>query len=579
MHRPHLGAVAVAVLLALAALQLGDALRGGGSVGSPVLVLASVLAGYLVGLSTRWPVAAGAVLLAAAVLTLAHQLDAPDAYPVLDDFVFSLLAVGAPALAGAVVRGRAVQVRELRRLAALLSAQREAEVRAAQLEERNRLQLRLHRGFTEQVAAIAMRAESAVGAEGDPAREALADVETAARRSLDELREALGALRADVDDGPHQEPAPAEVAPVGRADLALAAVVGVAVAVESVVSPQAQGPAVLNALAALAAGSPIAVRRQRPLTACALTFAAFAAMAAWLTPPTAMVTPIFAVLLCGYVVGAHVSRWRRPLGVALVVGGLGVLALLGAGELPEGADVVPMLVFTALAVLVGTVAAGWGARAAELHAAVAELRRGRDVEVGLAVAEQRNRSASELHDTVAHAMTVICLQASAGQVGSSSAAGAPLTAILTTARGALEELRNGLDNVTERRDLGVADLATQAGRAGLQPQVRVTGRLEDLPATTRRVAVRVVREAITNAGRYAPGAAVVIEVEAGRTLRLHVTDGGPIDPARGEAGVGAGTGLRGLADEVARAGGTMSWGPTASGFRVEATLPGAEVLV
>ena len=84
--------------------------------------------------------------------------------------------------------------------------------------------------------------------------------------------------------------------------------------------------------------------------------------------------------------------------------------------------------------------AGWTTRAAELRATVAELERGRDAEVGLAVAEQRNRLAGELHDTVAHAMTVICLQASAGQV---SPEAARLDAILDTARSSLELLRTG----------------------------------------------------------------------------------------------------------------------------------------
>ena len=138
------------------------------------------------------------------------------------------LVIGPPdGLAGAVVRGRAHQVRELRRVAGLLAAQRETEVRAARLEERNRLEMRLHRGFSEQVAAIAMRTESAVGAEGETVKHALAEVEAASRQSLDELREALGSLREPAPVPPSAEGvAPSAIEPVGPRDVALALAAG-----------------------------------------------------------------------------------------------------------------------------------------------------------------------------------------------------------------------------------------------------------------------------------------------------------------------------------------------------------------
>ena len=571
---------AVVLLVGVVALQLGDALRGGVLVGTPVLVLGSAMAGYLIGLTSRWPLTLGAVLAAASALTWAHQVADPGAYPVPDDYVFSLFSVGAPALAGAVVRRRSDQVRDLRRVAALLEAQHRAEVRRARLDERNRLQMRLYRGFSEQVAAIAMRAESAVGAEGQVVRRALADVESAARASLDELRVVLGSLRDEPEatkTGPVRTPtAPPE--PVGRADVALGAVIGALLAVESVASPQAQGPAVLNVLMAVLVAAPLVVRRQHPVASCALTLSGLTVMAVWLTPPTAMVTSILPVLVCGYVVGAHARGGRRIAGAAVVLGALVLLAWADPSGLADPAALAPMLAFTAIAAGVGLVSAGSSRRAAELVAAVAELERGHEVEVGLAVAEQRNRLAGELHDTVAHAMTVICLQASAGQVRPGPGTlDAVLDAVLDAARGSLHELRNGLGNLAEDGELGVAGLSAQARRAGLRPQVRVTGRLDDLPSATRSMAARVVREALTNAGRYAPGSSVRIDVAAGDVLRLSVLDEGPEAPPDG--GLGAGTGLTTLAQEVARWGGTMSWGPSGDGFHVSATLPGIGVLV
>jgi signal transduction histidine kinase len=575
-------AAALALLTALVALQLADALRGGGLVGTPAFLLGSAAAGYLVGAAARWPVALGCVVVSAAALTWAHQLDAPGAFPVLDDFVFALVGVGAPALAGLVVQRRAAQVRELQRVAALLEAQREAEVRAARLDERNRLELQLHRDFSEQVAAIAMRAESAVGADEKSTRQALLDVEVAARASLDELREVLGSLREEPEAPattervpshvPAQEPVGQE--PVARADLALGAVIGAMVAIESVVSPQAHGPRLLNVVVALLVAAPLVVRRQRPLTACASTLGGFTVMAAWLTPPTAMVTTILPLLVCGYVVGAHVRGRRRALGLAVLAGGQGLLLWADPRGLPEDGGAVPMLGLTVVAVGAGLVSAGWSRRAAELGAAVAELQRGRDVEVALAVAEQRNRLASELHDTVAHAMTVICLQASAGQVRADPGT---LDAIRGAARTGLHELRDGLDSLAGSGEPAVAGLTAQARRAGLHPEVRVDGRLDDLPPATQRLAVRVVREALTNAARYAAGSSVLVQLSVGEVLRLSVVDTGPgtstVD------GLGAGSGLSGLAGEVTRSGGTMSWGPSDGGFHVTATLPGAGVLV
>jgi signal transduction histidine kinase len=590
---------AVALLLAVAAGQLADALLGGQLMGLPVLLLVSAGAGYLVGVTTRSRVAAPAVVVSAAALTWAYQLGDPGAYPVLDDFVFALLVVGAPALAGAAVRGRAAQVRELDRLAGLLESQRRAEVRAAQLEERNRVEVTLHRGFSEQVAAITMRAESALGADADDARVALADVEAAARAGLDELRAALGSLRGDADPAgvptPPARPTvsttgepPAEAPveppvepPVGPADVLLAAGCGLLIAIETVVSPQAQGPAAANAAVGLLAGLPLVVRRHRPVTACAATPAVLAVMSLWLTPPTEMVTTILAVLVCGYTVGAHARRLptRLAAGAALLAG---LVAAVWASPPASREDdgVVPVLMILGLAVLVGSVTAGWTDRAARRRAALAELERRSEVDVGLAVAEQRNRLASELHDTVAHAMTVICLQASAGQVRPGPE---QLDTILTTARASLEELRQGLDNLGEGHELGVAALTAAARRAGLSPQVRVNGSLDDVSPQARQVAARVVREAITNAGRYAPGAGVCIEVTAGEVLRLSVVDDG--SPGHGSPGgegladAGAGTGLTGLAAEAERAGGTLSWGPVGAGFEVTATLPGVGVAV
>jgi signal transduction histidine kinase len=84
---------------------------------------------------------------------------------------------------------------------------------------------------------------------------------------------------------------------------------------------------------------------------------------------------------------------------------------------------------------------------------------------------------------------------------------------------------------------------------------------------------RVLREAIVNAGRYAPGALVTVSVAADHeVVRLEVIDDGPVAGTHWRGG--AGTGLTGLAADVAATGGTLEWGPRATGgFRVAALVP------
>ena len=98
---------------------------------------------------------------------------------------------------------------------------------------------------------------------------------------------------------------------------------GLGVAVESVVAAGSRGPAVLNVLVALLAGVPLVVRRIRPVTACAGAVVALLVMAAWLTPPTAMVTPILVMLVCGYAAGAYAEGLGRVAGLAVMLGGSG----------------------------------------------------------------------------------------------------------------------------------------------------------------------------------------------------------------------------------------------------------------
>lgn len=567
------GASAVTVLLLSSVALLTNAIIGGRVIEVLPLLLVPAVAGYAVGGLASPPVAAMAAVGAAAALTQANQLASPVQVPVLDDLVFFLLLVGAPALAGATVRSRTVQARELRRLTELLGVKRGLELRAASLEERNRLEVDLDRYFSEQLGGIALRAEGARTVSGNELSKALVEIEDTARTTLDRLRHALGELRDGtgpaIDNEPAVPPIPAEDSP-GPKDVILAAAVSIGISVEAVVSPDARGPTWANIVLATAVASPLAWRRSRPIAATAAMGASLVVMARWCTPPTTMVTTIAPLLVAAYAIGAYARRWSRVAGFVVLAAALSATVASSPTAVPDADGIMPALVMTGLAGALGIVTAGWSVRATRLRQALDALEAGRDAQVHLAVAEQRNTVARDLHDSVAHAMTVVCLQAAGGRVTGDRLT---LDTIASIARRGLNELRQGLDILGDGISLDASSLATQARLAGLDPDIRVIGDPLCLPLSAVHLGSRVLREAIVNAGRYAPGARLTVSVNAQpRLMQLDVLDSGAaVDAPWGD---GAGTGLSGLATDVARAGGTLEWGPVPNGgFRVYAEVP------
>lgn len=334
-------------------------------------------------------------------------------------------------------------------------------------------------------------------------------------------------------------------------------------------SPEARGPAWANvALAALAA-SPLAWRRSRPVTATAAMIVAFVIMGRWCTPPSTMVTTIAPLLITAYAVGAHTRGWRQVAGFALVAAGLTATVFASPPSASESGSLLPFLIWSALAGALGIVNAGWAARAARQRETVDALESGREVEVQLAMAEQRCAVARDLHDSVAHAMTAVCLQAAAGRIAGDRAT---LDAIVSTARRGLDELLEGLGSLGDADSLDPSSLTAQARHVGLDADVRVFGDLTSMSASSLQLAARILREAIVNAGRYAPGGQLTVSIDAHPPLvHLEVVDNGVATATWSD---GAGTGLTGLAADLARAGGTLEWGPVPSGgFRVSAQVP------
>jgi signal transduction histidine kinase len=205
------------------------------------------------------------------------------------------------------------------------------------------------------------------------------------------------------------------------------------------------------------------------------------------------------------------------------------------------------------------------------------------------VLEERARIARELHDIVAHHLSVIAVESEAARLTSpelSSAAGGRLESIASTAREALTETRRLLGVL--REDTGAEadrtpqpgldeldDLIDRAQATGTHIRLIREGKVARLPSSIDLAAYRIVQEALTNARRHAPGADVDVEVSyRDHALHLRVRDHGP--GALGGEPV-AGHGLLGMRERATLAGGTFCSGPAeGGGFEVDVTLPTAE---
>ncbi|MEV7608782.1 sensor histidine kinase [Microbacterium sp. NPDC089320] len=211
------------------------------------------------------------------------------------------------------------------------------------------------------------------------------------------------------------------------------------------------------------------------------------------------------------------------------------------------------------------------------HSALEESRR--------ALVEERTRIARELHDVIAHSMSVIQVQASTARYrlpDLGEAATSEFDSIAATARGSLTEMRRMLGVL--RTEDQAAELAPQQSiddipslvdtirRAGVTVGLEITGAAADAPHGVQIAAFRIAQEALSNAVRHASGAAVTVRLQADlETVVLRVRNGRPPGPS---AAPGGGYGLRGMRERVELLGGSFTAGPTPDGgWEVAASLP------
>lgn len=223
----------------------------------------------------------------------------------------------------------------------------------------------------------------------------------------------------------------------------------------------------------------------------------------------------------------------------------------------------------------------------QLQARNEELRAERELFTRESVRYERARIARELHDIVAHCLSVMVVQASAGQrvprtdraaVARALESVAEAAAQAQTEIGRLVDLLAGDSPSGRTPTLEMAEeLVRRASITGLAVSCRFLGHHDQLSPAASEAAYRVVQEALTNALKHAPGAPVEIIIQGRDTsVEVSITNAAPPGQRSGLERSGGSYGLSGMQDRLTACGGTLSCGPTeAGGWRVSALLPAA----
>jgi signal transduction histidine kinase len=346
------------------------------------------------------------------------------------------------------------------------------------------------------------------------------------------------------------------------------------------------------AAATFAVSVPAATRHANPAVAIALGGVSSLALYWRRSHPSAVVAVITAATVGAVVAGG----WPVPFQLAIALMTLATARVPYSRRLAAGSIAATALALLATARGIEEIGfhtvfliAAWfvgdsvGSRRAYVEAIeekAARLERERETEVARAAAEEQARIARELHDVIAHALSVIVVQAGAAddvfELDPRRARGA-VRAIDAAARNALADLRRVLGTLQEgngyrpQPGLGRLDsLVEQVRGTGLDVSLEVEGAPRPLPASVDLSAYRIVQEALTNVIKHAGAAHAKVRVRFGDELLLEVRDDG-----HGSAnGNGTGSGLIGMRERVALLGGSVETGNAAGGgFLVSAQLP------
>ncbi|QKW40138.1 two-component sensor histidine kinase [Actinomadura sp. NAK00032] len=337
----------------------------------------------------------------------------------------------------------------------------------------------------------------------------------------------------------------------------------------------------------------LALRRHRPLTAFGVLLAVLAAVQVATASAEVKLSglTVLPVAFALYAAGAYSAPRRSAaallLGGALVAGGLAANHLTAPEGWRGGSDVLAYVAALPVAWALGVAARGHRGMLLAAERRAADARREQHLLAEQAAAAERVRIARDMHDVVAHSLTLLVVHAETvrarsgelppwarERVDAMAAAGRQATSEM---RELLQVLRDGGTAAAPRAPAptlaGLPALVDAARTAGNPTSLTVTGDMAQLPRNVQLTGFRVVQEGLTNARRHAPGAEVAVRVDAGgHDIRIEVDSGAPdgeVIPAPG-----AGIGLPGLEERLAALGGALDAGATpGGGFRVAATIP------
>lgn len=366
-------------------------------------------------------------------------------------------------------------------------------------------------------------------------------------------------------------------------DLALAAGVAVIALAEVAGNPRIQ-PAAGALAIELALAVVVAWRRSAPLAAAAVVAVGVVAEAAIGVPPSETAVPPVASVIVLYSLVSYVEMRRALAGSALLV--------LGATGQVFVARQHPANLFFIYGLLGFAWAFGRMVRlrttqAVSAELAVVELHRERDEERRRIVEEERARIARELHDVVAHSVSVMVVQAGAAQRvldRDPGAASRSLEAIQDTGRQAVTELarmlgvlRAPIDEAAELAPMPtlaeLPRLVRTVDRTGPRATLTVLGEPRPLPSSVELTVYRIVQEALTNTRKHAgPDSVATVTLSYhGDFLEVEIADDGT---GPGPSPDGTGHGLVGIQERVGSHHGTVTFGSVlGQGFRVRAKLP------
>ena len=339
---------------------------------------------------------------------------------------------------------------------------------------------------------------------------------------------------------------------------------------------------VLAAIVTLFTTLPLALRRYRPLEVLAITVTAETALL--ISRPGAGAP--FGVIVALYTVAAYCERRVSIRAAALTA--LPITVGVIVHNASHAGIVIPELAVFAIAWVIGDNLRTRRAYLAELEARAARLEREREEQADRAVADERVRIARELHDVIAHNVSVMVVQAAAGEDVFDEDPGKAresLAAVASTGRAALAELRRLLGVIRVEDDRVepaytpqpgieyIDELVRQVRETGLPVGLSVLGEPRPVPEGVGLCAYRIVQEALTNTLKHAHAPTAQVQLRyVSDALELQVLDDGR--GASAVNGTASGQGLIGMRERVALFGGELTAGPrTGPGYEVRARLP------